>query len=198
MKKYQALMAVLAVMAIIYAAPSLAAEEAAAGAAPAPTLPIGVIDMGRILQATDAAKGIFTELEGKRKEYQAQIEKEEKTLRASEQEILKQKETLSKEEFDKKRKGFEEKLVSAQKMVQEKKRMLDQVYGDSMNKLRDRATEVIAQVAKEKGLAVVLTEDSVVLAVQSMSITEEVVSRMNKSVKKIPVEWSPKSGKTGK
>lgn len=188
-------MATLAVIAVLYTGGAQAAEEAAKAQA---AFPIGVIDMNKIMQATDAAKGIFTELEGKRKEYQTQIEKEESVLRTAEQEILKQKDSLSKEDFDKKRKGFEEKLVSAQKMVQEKKRTLDLVYGESMNKLRDRATQVIADVAKEKGLAVVLTEDAVVLAVQSMSITEEVITRMNKSVKKIPVEWTPKSGKTGK
>ena len=168
-------------LALVSAAPAMAADASA--------LKYGVVDMGKIVQNTDAAKGIFSELEGKRKQYQDQIKKEEDALKVTEQEIVKAKEKMSKEDFEKKAKEFEGKIVAGQKMVQEKKKTLDEAYASSMGKLRSEAAKVIGEVAKERGYSAVFTQDAVVMAATELDITDEVISRINKNVKKIPVEW---------
>lgn len=176
-----ALMAV-GLMTFVAAAPAMAADSPQ----------YGFVDMGKVVQKTDAAKGIFTELEGKRKEYQEQIKKEEDALEASQNEIKSLREKLSAEEFGKKAKEWDAKFQSGQKMVQEKKHTLDEAYGRSMMKLREEAAKIIAEVAKEKGYSAVFTQDAVIMASQELDITEEVITRMNKNVKKIAVEWKKK------
>ncbi len=156
----------------------------------------GIVDMNKVMQVTDAAKGIFTQLEGKRKEYQGQISKEEDSLRSAEQEIMKQKDTLSKDDFEKKRKTFEEKVISGQKLVQDRKRILDQAFNTSMGNLRNEAAKVVTAVAKERSYAAVFTQDAVMISMPELDMTDVVIERMNKTVKKIAVDWKNSADQT--
>lgn len=165
---------------------------APAGVSLAAEVKLGVVDMSKLMESTEAAKGIFNELEGKRKEFQTQIAQEEESLRTAEKEIVKKKDTLSKIEFDAKRKEFEDKVAEAQKMVQERKKTLDQGYISSVQSLKLEAAKIVADIAREKGLSAVLTQDAVILAEPEMDITQQVIAQMNAKVKKIPVDWSAK------
>ena len=179
MKKMIATFAIAAAL-LVMPAVSQAAENA---------LTFGVIDMGRVMKETEAAKGIFTALESKRSEYEKQIQKEGDTLAQLEKDIIAKKPKMSEEEFNKARKDFEEKLVKAQKMVQERKQTLDKGMADGINKLRAESAKITADVAKERGYAVVLTQDAVVLAQPALDVTDEVVKRLNAKVKKIDIKW---------
>jgi outer membrane protein len=174
-----------------YAVMALAAAAFVGFTSPASAqgMSYGVVDMNKILQTADAAKGLFAELEAKRKEFQTQIAKEETALRTTEQEIIKQKEKLTKEQFEVKRKEFEGKVTAAQKTVQSRKETLDKAFAEAMGKLRVEILKVSADVAKEKGYNAVFSQEAMVLADQKMDITKEVIEGVNKSVKKIPVEW---------
>jgi len=185
------IIALFAAAGIGLASPTLAADVPAA---PAP-VSFGIVDMNKVMQTTEAAKDILAQLESKRKEYQNDITKEEDALRTSEQDLIKKKDTLSKEEFEKQRKSFEEKVMSGQKLVQEKKVSLDQAFNVSMTRLRNEAAKIVAEVAKEKGYSAVLTQDAVMISVPTLDITDIVIERMNKTVKKIPVEWAPAAKK---
>ncbi len=167
----------------------LAAFLAGAPAQAAETLSFGVIDMSRVMKETDAAKGIFAELESKRGEYQKQVKKEEDSLRTAEQEIIKQKDKMSEEEFKKAKMSFEEKVFAAQKLVQERKKTLDDALNNSIDKLRAAAAKETAAVAKEKGYSAVFTQDAVMLAEPGLDLTDEVVKRLNANTKKIPIKW---------
>lgn len=141
--------AVFMIAAALFFAP--VASQAAEG------VTLGVIDMTRVMKETEAAKGIFSALESKRSEYEKQIQKEGDTLAQLEKDIIAKKPKMSEEEFTKARKDFEDKLVKAQKMVQQRKQTIDRGMTDGVNKLRAEAAKITAEVAKERGYSVVLT-----------------------------------------
>lgn len=157
---------------------------------PAAAATFGVLDMNKILKVTEVAKDIFSQLESKRKEYQVSIGKEEEALRAAEQEILKQKDSLSKDDFEKKRKEFEEKVLGGQKLVQERKRILDQAFNSSMGGLRNEAAKIVAEIAKEKNYSAVFTQDAVMISAPNLDMTDIVIEKMDKTVKKMPIDWA--------
>lgn len=162
----------------------------AATPAAAEGVSFGIVNMNKVMQTAEAAKDALSQLENKRKEYQSQISKEEDSLRKLEKDILKEKEKLSKEEFDKKRIDFEEQVMKGQKTVQERKRMLDTAFGLTMNNLRKEVAIVVSEVAKEKGLGAVLTDEAVIVASPELDITATVIERINKKMKKMKVDWS--------
>lgn len=150
---------------------------------------IGVVDTTRIMKESDAAKGIFKELEAKRAEYEKQIKGQEDSLRKAEQDITAKKSKMSEDEFNKARKDFEEKLMSAQKMVQDRKKTLDDALAGAVNQLREKSAKITADIAKERGYDVVVTQDAVVLAQPELDVTDEVVKRLNADVKHIDIKW---------
>ncbi len=163
--------------------------QAAAANAPA-GVTLAVVDTNRVLQDTNAAKSMFAELEKKRAEYQAQISKEENELRATEKDLVEKKDKLGKDEFEKKRTAFEKSIAEGQKRVQDKKRTLDKAHAESIAKLKTEVAKVVSEIAKEKGASVVLTQESVMLVAPELNITDEVIKRLNASVKKIAVDWA--------
>lgn len=188
-RKTLQLLTAAAIMASL-AVPAFAADAAATAAA-APAAPtFGVVDMNKVLQTTNAAKDVISQMESKRKEFQAQIAKEEEGLRTMEKDLAKQKETLAKEAFEEKYKALQEKFVQEQKMVQDRKRILDQAFSGALSNLRRESAKVVAGIAKDKHYSAVLTQDAVMISVPELDITDLVIEQMNKDVKKIPVDWS--------
>lgn len=182
-KMKNTMLALFAATLMFAAVPALAADPAPAA------LSYGVVDMNKVLQTADAAKGLIAELDAKRKEFQTQLTKEETALRTSEQEILKQKDKLSAADFEKKRKEFEGKVAAAQKSVQDRKKVLDDAFAAAMTKLRTEILKASAEVAKAKGYTAVFNQEAMVLADTKADITNDVIAGVNKSVKKIDVSW---------
>jgi Skp family chaperone for outer membrane proteins len=182
--------AIIAFAAVSWSLYSANAKDDAASAVTAAAPAIGLIDMNRIMQTANAAKDVFTAIEDKRKEYQGQISKVEDGLRDFETKVMKEKDSLNKDQMEKKRKEFETKMMDAQKMVQEKKTILDQAYAQSMDKLRAEVLKITAEMAQERKLSVIFSQDAVVIGEKELDITDEVLDVLNDKVKKIPVVWS--------
>ena len=174
-----------------FVTPALAADAPAAPASAGPTF--GIVDMNKVMQTTDAAKDIFSQLDSKRKEYLAQISKEEDSLRSMQQELEKDK-SLSKDAMEGKKKAFEEKYQQWQKLAQNRKDVLDLAFEKAMNDLRQKAAEIVAEAAKQKHYSAVFTQNAVMMSTPDLDLTEEVIAQMNKSVKKIPIDWAAVSG----
>jgi outer membrane protein len=181
-KKTVLLMGVSAIAA--FSAPAMAADAPAAGQT------FGIIDMRKVMNTSDAAKDVISQIEVKSKEYQAQISKDEDSLRSAEQELIKQKDTLSKEAFDDKYKALAEKGQQEQKLVQEKKSILDRAFDGAMTTLRQDAAAIVRTEAKDKHYSAVFLADAVMMSTPDLDMTDEVVAELNKTVKKIPVDWA--------
>lgn len=192
LKRIIASVAVVAGVVFMLASPVKAADTAAAAAS---TFPIAVVDMNKVLQVSDAAKNARDQLEAKRKEYQDQISAKESALRSTEQELIKQKPSMSEADFNKKREEFEGKVVEAQKLVQEHKKSLDVGFNNSLSTLQNEVAAIVGDIAKERKFLMVMSNDGVVLAERSLDITDEVLTRLNKKIKKLPVDWSSKESK---
>ncbi len=186
-------MTIVAAVAAFWLMGAAAAVHAADAPAPAQMLPIAVVDMTRIMQVSEAAKNIQSQLETKRKEYQEKIAVQENTLRSAEQELIKQKSSLSEEEFGKKRTEFEGKIVVAQKQVQEHKRSLEFGFNGGVGKIQNEVASIVGDIAKERKFMMVLSNDAVVLAERSLDITDEVIKKLNDKLKKVPLDWNAPS-----
>lgn len=157
------------------------------------SLAVGVVDIQAVLQKSVAGKNIQTQLDKKRKEYQKQISAKEDSLRTAEKKILDQRDKLSEAEFNTKRESFEKDVIAAQKLVQKNKRSLDTGFSRALSKLRDDIRITIADVAKGKRYAMVVSRDAVIIAAKDMDITKEVITALDKRVKKVPIDWSVKN-----
>lgn len=158
-------------------------------AADATAVKYAVVDMKRVMNDTDAGKAVIAEINGKEEEFRAQLKKEFDSLEASRSQLEKDHAKMSKEDLDSKVKDLMKKQADNKKMVEDRSQKLRSVEASAEKYLIDQAKSVIAEIAKERSLDTVFTQEAVILASNSLDITDEVLSRMNKSVKKVPVEW---------
>lgn len=148
---------------------------------------IVIVDMQRILQESTAAKDIRTKIKQKRDDYQAEITKQEESLRKVEQKLGEQRAILSPEAFEAKSKEFKEQLMDVQRGVQEKRSKLDAALNESLEKIQVAVLEIITALSKEKGFKLAIPSSQVLFATTALDVTEDVLTRLNKKLPNIKI-----------
>jgi outer membrane protein len=170
-----------AVLACLPAAPPAAAAE------PLPPAVGAVIDYQRVLREAKAAKSIREQIEARRKLYQDQIAKEEQKLNDADKELAKQRAVLSAEAFNGKRQEFQKKVGTVQRMVQERRRTLDQVSSSALNQVRNAMIEIVSDLSEERGFNLVLPSSAVLLFSPQIDLTQEVIKRLDGKLPSVKV-----------
>ncbi|HEX2752331.1 MAG TPA: OmpH family outer membrane protein [Alphaproteobacteria bacterium] len=190
MKKY--VLHVIAAMAAVFAfAATPAFAATAAEAAADGTMRFGIVDLDKLITESIAGKAINKALNDKYKTFETEIAKEEKSLITERDKIKQETSKLSKEEFEAKVNAFEKKYADAQKMVQQRRQTFDAGANSGTKKLREEALKVTAEIAAERKLDIVFSDNSVVLAERAFDITNEALERLNKKVKSVSIDWTP-------
>ena len=164
---------------------SLAAALATAGPideAQAQKLPptvAAVIDYQRILREAAAARSIRGQIEVRRKAYQEEISKEEQRLHEADKEFAKQRSLLTAEAFTEKRREFEQDVAEVQRLVQERRRELDNVAAVALNQVKEALIEVVTSIADERGFNLVLPSSEVLFFARRIDLTEEVLAKLD-------------------
>lgn len=165
------LLAGIAMAAAVAVAPAIAQEQ--------PTLPIGIVDMAKVRQDSSALRSIADQVNLYRNAFQKDIQDEEASLRDANQELSRQRSILSPEAFEDARREFETRVADVQRTVQQRKAELEKVREAAMRELHRALNTVIAEIAQERGLILVLPRDQTILSATSLEITNEVTERLN-------------------
>ncbi|MBT7248835.1 MAG: OmpH family outer membrane protein [Rhodospirillaceae bacterium] len=188
MKKLIGLGVVL--LTLLSGAPADAQSKPKPGAEGSDAIPlkIAILDLDAIRRQSIAVKDIRDQITGYRKGFQADIQKEEDALRSANQELAKKRTILSSEAFAKERRQFEQKVISVQKLVQKSKLNLDRAQAKAMLALEKKLNAVISDIADKQGVSIVMQRRHIILVARNLDITNEVLTRLNAELKKVPVE----------
>lgn len=174
-----AIKTVLAVVAVMLMTNSAQAQQSSGK--------IAVVDVQYLISNSKAGKSIRSQLEKQRNAYRDQIEKQESELRNAEKELVAQQTTLPKEEFLAKRKEFQDKVMAAQRSVQQRRVAFDKAYTDAMEKLREQIVKIVADASGKNKISLVLNRQEVVLVEEKMDMTKEILTTLDQTVSSIPV-----------
>ena len=144
-----------------------------------------IVDIQSLLQKSKAAISIQDQLKQQRESFQSEFSKIENDLKSQEKDILAQKDSLSAEEFSKRRDNFQEKLLTSRSIVQKRKNALDEALKEAMKKLRVEILNIVAEIAEENDYKLVMSRQNVIIVDKEIDITEQVLARLDKSLKKI-------------
>lgn len=153
--------------------------------AEAPT--IAIVDVEKVLNDSKASQSLQKQLQTKKEAFQKEFSLKEKQLRETEAALLAERDKISAEEFAKKRKAYEERIMETRKLFQKSRNSLDQGLSKAMVELRKNIVESTAKIADEKGYDVVLTRESVLIAEKSLDITAEVLKTLDARISTIPL-----------
>lgn len=171
----------------LFAIALLSALLASPAVAATPPASILTVDVQKILQDSTAAKGIRQQLDAQRDRYQAEIKKEEEKLRASEQEVIKSRETLSKEQLVEKQKQLRNDFRVVERKVQQRRRALDQAFAEAMKRIRNALAEVVIDTAKERGANMVLPKGETMWHTPDLEVTDVVLQKLNAKLPSVKV-----------
>lgn len=151
---------------------------------------IVVVDIKRIMKESSAALDANSQLEKKRKEYQSQITSEENKLKQAEEDLVKQKNILSKEAMSKKQKEFIDKINNVRSDVQKKKINLDNAYKNALNDIQSSVVSIIEELSEEQGFNMAVPTSQLIYADKDMDISAEVLKRLNKKLPKAKIKFN--------
>jgi len=140
---------------------------------------IGVVDSDRLLQESLSAKGVRLERDKYINQYQSEVKDAEAELRVEDQELSQQRSVLAPEVFAQRAQAFQQKLSEYQVEVKDKQERLDFAYQQAMQEIGNTMVVVASEVAKKRGINVVMTRNQVLIFDPSMDITNAVLEGLN-------------------
>jgi outer membrane protein len=152
------------------------------------------VDAQKILKESTAAQDIRKQLDTQRDKYQAEIKKEEDKMRASEQEILKSRDKLTKEQLVEKQKALQSEFRSMESRVQQRKKALDSAYSQGMDKVQEVLSGIISAQAKAVGANIVLPKGATMWSAADLEITDAVLKELNQKLPTVKVTITDGAG----
>jgi len=143
------------------------------------------LDFKYILNQSDAGKKAQTFLKNKLDNGVKALKKKEKAIQEEETKIIQQKKVISAEEYKKKVTDLRNKVQSLQK---ERNSLLEKVSkqrSKARAELLKNLNPIIKEYMKAKNIRMVLDKKSMLLADESLDITQDIVKLLNSKLKSI-------------
>ena len=185
----------MSMRAIMFAA-GAALALATVSTAPAPALAqaqptvIAFVDVPRVLKDSAAAKSARDQLTRQQGIYEAEIKASEDKLRAEDQDIQKQRATLTPEALQKRVRDFQAKVEAARIQFDRRRNQLAFAQDDAMRQMQPAFQKICGDVAKEVGATVVLDSSRVLVSASNLNITDKVLQRLDKQLPSVKANFN--------
>jgi len=154
---------------------------------PAMAADYGVINIQRLMQDAKAAQSVRNQLQAKQKAFQSELDAKQKQLVSEDQQLAAQRSKLSKEAFEKKVKEFQAKAAKAQQDIQARKAALDKGFAEALSKIQEKVGAISANVAKEKGMNMIIAASQVVWGDPALDVTDAVLKKLDSELPSVTV-----------
>ena len=151
---------------------------------------IAFIDMEIILKNSKIGISINEQIDKKTKNGQKNLKQMEEDIRKKDSQLNAQKNILSEEEFKKKLKLLNTDLQNYQRSVQENRNIINNYKISATSKLLKNLKPILAEYSIEKNISVIFQKKDLIIAKNSLNITDDIIKILNKKVTKINLdEW---------
>ena len=147
--------------------------------------PIVYLDINKILTNSIAGKNASKELEEKFKKKTSEFDKIAGKLKEDEAKIISQKNILSEEEYVKKINLLRNKVKEYR---QNRKKTFDEITNERLSLSRifiDLINPIIADFSEKNSISLVIQKKNILIGKTELDITDEILSIVNKDIKKI-------------
>ena len=155
---------------------------------------LAVVDFRGVLAKSEAARNIRSAVDEKRRELRKYFLEVENSLRDEQKDLSKKRSIVTAEAFEKRARKLKEKAQSAQKLAQTSNQKLKKSFDQAMDKVQKELLRIVAEVAEESGVGVVLFRSAIVIAVKKLDISKEVLQRLNKKLPEVKVRFETIKG----
>ena len=146
---------------------------------------VGVVDMRKILNESTAYQGVVEQFEDIRRKQRNIMTKKEDELRDEENNLFKQKNIISKEAYSKKLKDLTDKVNLLKKETNDQIKRYEITFEKATMKIQSSLVDVLAKIANDKQLDLVLAKDQVLLVGKDIDLTNESIGKLNEILPKL-------------
>ena len=155
---------------------------------------LAVVDFRGVLAKSEAARNIRSAVDEKRRELRKYFLEVENSLRDEQKDLSKKRSIVTAEAFEQRARKLKEKAQSAQKLAQTSNQKLKKSFDQAMDKVQKELLRIVAEVAEESKVGVVLFRSAIVIAVKKLDISKEVLQRLNKKLPEVKVRFETIKG----
>jgi outer membrane protein len=148
-------------------------------------LNIVFVDMDKIIATSNAGKKVQNSMDKFAKKENQKFDSIESNLKKKEQEILKQKNIISKEELDKKVKSFQTELSKLRKEKIEFNRNIIKRNQEATNKMVNEINKILTQYASNNSVSLIIQKKNIIIGKTELDITPQILKEFNSKVKSI-------------
>jgi len=152
---------------------------------------IAVIDINEVMQRSKAGQSMQPQFEKLRKGYEDEIAKDRDAITAEAQQLDSQRAVLAPEAFGQRVNVLRQREQSLANQVNERKRILDNTLSGGLTQIRNVLVQVTADVARERGINLVLPKDTIVIVARNLEITDEILKRVDDKIPNITLKVAP-------
>jgi outer membrane protein len=152
----------------------------AASAATPSNSGIGFVNMAKVVQTTRQGKKIKTDLETDFNKKKKDFATKEEELRLADKELEKKKSVLSEEAYGQKRQELQNQMNQFRELLAKGQGEIQKKQNELVDPLIEKIRKVVAKMAKDKSLSLVLENaPNVIYAAQESDFTEEVIKAVD-------------------
>ena len=142
-----------------------------------------ILDINYILNESKPAKSIIKEIENIEKKEISKLQTLEKNLKKKNEDIIKTKNLLSEEEFNKKVIAFRKEVSSFDKKKKDVVNNLNKKKQSELNKLLNKITPLIQEYMVANSINVIIDKKNIFIAKSEHDITKDILELINKKIK---------------
>jgi len=151
----------------------------------AENLKIVFVDMDKIIATSNAGKKAQSSMDKFAKKENQKFDSIEANLKKKEQDILNQKNIISKEELDKKVKSFQAEILKLRKEKVEFNRNIIKKNKEATSKMVNEINKILTQYASDNSVSLVIQKKNIIIGKTELDITPEILKEFNNKVKSI-------------
>ena len=142
---------------------------------------IAFIDLNYVYANSKIGKKIIKEIDSKRKNINKDFKEFQNKLDDEKKKLLAQKNVLAKEEYQKKLVELENNLKKYNEIISKKNKDLMDYQNKSKNEFVSKLQSTLEKYAKENSISMILRKDQILIGVNRLDVTKDILNLVNKS-----------------
>ena len=152
---------------------------------------IATLDVFKLLKDSKAAISITDQLNAVAKKYEGEGQEKQKTIQKQEEELLRQKSTLTPEAFLDRKNTFEKKVIEFNKDTQTKRKNITVARKKAIEEVEKEVEVILKKIIETDKITAVIKKTSIVLSEDSIDITQKVIDELDKKLSSVKVNITP-------
>ena len=148
-------------------------------------LSIGVADVGGVMERAKVSKSVRDQISDARQKWQTHYDELRTTLREEATTIEKNRDVLGEDKYLSEVKKWDEKLEEANRDFRSQQEQLEQLVRTKADEIDQVLGKVVAKIARQKEIDLVLNSSLVLTSQPRMNITEEILKEFDKTLSEV-------------